>query len=197
MTPLLVLNELCLCEHVKIYDAVCVNSWVLCCLLLYLSWLWDLFLISEGHLQACALHESSSNNIKENFVKRTEHDKAICDINIRLDKGLNELKVNVDKKFAEQKQCFDQAFVTLRYELKRDADEQNMKHYVDLLNVKNEVKANDLKLEGQFKAYEIKTSEGEVKSLKNFGWFFGVGSAFISRFSNLFDSVFKKPSGKE
>jgi hypothetical protein len=69
MTPLLVLNELCLCEHVKICDAVCVNSWVLCCLLLYLSWLWDLFLISEGHLQACALHESSSNNIQEHFIK--------------------------------------------------------------------------------------------------------------------------------
>jgi hypothetical protein len=151
-------------------------------------------------LQACALHESSSND-KENFVKRTEHDKAICDFNIRLDKGLNELKVNVDKKFAEQKQCFDQALVTLRYELKRDADEQNLKHYVDLLNVKHEVKTNDLKFEGQFKAHEIETSlklsDGELKRLKNLGWLFGVGSAFISRFSNLFDSVFKKPSGKE
>ncbi|PVH37267.1 hypothetical protein PAHAL_6G280000 [Panicum hallii] len=195
MTPLLVLNELCLCEHVKICDAVCVNSWVLCCLLLYLSWLWDLFLISEGHLQACALHESSSNNIQEHFIKRTEHDKAIGDINIMLDKGLNELKVlkvNMDKKFAEHKQCFDQAIVILRYELKRDADEQNMKHCVDLLNVKNEMKANDLKMEGN-----IELRKGELKRLKNLGWFFEASSAIISRFSNLFDYVFKKPGESE
>ncbi|RLM61001.1 hypothetical protein C2845_PM14G19290 [Panicum miliaceum] len=152
-------------------------------------------------LQACALHESSSNNIQEHFVKRTEHDKAIGNINIRLDKGLNEFKVNMDKKFAEQKQCFDQAIVILRYELKKDADKQNMKRYVDWLNVKNEVKAYDLKMEGKLKAHELKTSlqlsEAEVKRLKNFGWFSKASSAFIGRFSNLFDSVFKKPSGKE
>jgi uncharacterized protein YdaT len=41
--------------------------------------------------------------------QRTEHDKAIGDINIMLDKGLNELKVlkvNMDKKFAEHKQWY-------------------------------------------------------------------------------------------
>jgi hypothetical protein len=33
-----------------------------------------------------------------------------------------------------------------------------MQHCVDLLNVKNEMKANDLKMEGKLEAHEIKTS---------------------------------------
>ncbi|RLN04749.1 hypothetical protein C2845_PM13G23830 [Panicum miliaceum] len=107
----------------------------------------------------------------------------------------------MDKKFAEQKQCFDQANAVLRYELKKDAHEQNMKHHVDFLNVKNEVKANDLKMEAKMKEHElnviVQIREGEIKRLKNFGWFLGVSTAFLGKFSNVFDSIFKKPTGKD
>jgi hypothetical protein len=42
----------------------------------------------------------------------------------------------------------------------------------------------------------IELRKGELKRLKNLGWFFEASSAIISRFSNLFDYVFKKPGGK-
>ena len=32
-----------------------------------------------------------------------------------------------------------------------------MQHYINLLNVKNQVKAIDLKMEGKLKAHELKT----------------------------------------
>ncbi|XP_039817214.1 uncharacterized protein LOC120679641 isoform X2 [Panicum virgatum] len=165
-----------------------------CCLLLYLSWLWDLFLISEEHLQARTLHESTTE------VMCAQREKAIEDTKLMLEKELNQLKTNMEKRFIDQERSFDKAVLELRYDLKKDADQQNLKHYVDLLKVKLEIKANDFKMEEMLKSqghkFDLKIRDHDIRTLKGLGWFFGFSTVFLCR-SLLFGSDSKKTSSSE
>ncbi|XP_039817215.1 uncharacterized protein LOC120679641 isoform X3 [Panicum virgatum] len=129
-----------------------------------------------------------------------QREKAIEDTKLMLEKELNQLKTNMEKRFIDQERSFDKAVLELRYDLKKDADQQNLKHYVDLLKVKLEIKANDFKMEEMLKSqghkFDLKIRDHDIRTLKGLGWFFGFSTVFLCR-SLLFGSDSKKTSSSE
>ncbi|CAL5054714.1 unnamed protein product [Urochloa decumbens] len=157
------------------------------------------FQVREQSSSARDSSPANGSQGKGSFVTVCEHEKAIAELTSKHDKAVMDLGNRIDKAMAEQKHCFDLAIVALRYDMKKDADEKSIKHYIDQMNSKNEVKALDDKFEAKFREQELKLelhiSKGETRRLKGFGWFLGASTAFISRFSNLPDIIFKGPKG--